>query len=448
MVDLGQTRDQFIPMDAVKTPPASAASHGAEIETVSLGCRLNAYESEAMRKLANAQQMKNTIIINTCAVTKEATRQSRQAIRKARKRRPDARIIATGCAVQIEPDAFRAMPEIDRLVGNHEKLQPARYAPEDQSFDRIGDIARHVDLVLPRIHRFEGRSRAIVQIQNGCDHDCTFCIIPAGRGAARSVGAGAIIRQIELLAEQNYSEITLTGVDISSWGKDLPGTPPLGNLVRRILKTLPQLKRLRLSSIDPGVDDPDLLSAYAEHQRLVPYIHLSIQSGAPLILKRMKRRHDPTRLVALCDALRSARPDITIGADLIAGFPTETDEDFQASLALIEDLGLTWLHIFPYSVREGTKAALMPQLEPALIRSRAKTLREAGQRALVRHLTSRIGDRDMALMEASGMGRLPDFTRVRLAEGESGDLIPVRITGIREKNNLACAEAERCDEQG
>ncbi|MGI9464801.1 MAG: tRNA (N(6)-L-threonylcarbamoyladenosine(37)-C(2))-methylthiotransferase MtaB, partial [Aestuariivirgaceae bacterium] len=341
-------------------------------QVITFGCRLNTYESEVMRSHAKACGLDDAVIINTCAVTAEAQRQARQAIRRARRDNPDSRIIVTGCAAQIDPDGFAGMDEVDHVLGNEEKLQAESYAfgVEREEKVQVNDIMSVTETAGHLIDGFAGRTRAFVQIQNGCDHRCTFCIIPFGRGNSRSVPAGDVVRQIQVLLENGYKEIVLTGVDITSYGADLPGTPSLGNLVRRILKTVPALPRLRLSSIDSIEADAELMAAFAEEDRLMPHVHLSVQSGDDMILKRMKRRHLRADSIAFCNELRDLRPDVVFGADIIAGFPTETEEMFDGSLRLVEECGLTFLHVFPYSARPGTPAARMPQVPGDIVKRR------------------------------------------------------------------------------
>jgi threonylcarbamoyladenosine tRNA methylthiotransferase MtaB len=384
------------------------------VSVITFGCRLNAAESEVMRARAHEAGLDDAILVNTCAVTGEAVRQSRQAIRKARRARPHARIFVTGCAAQIEPDAFAAMPEVDRVLGNTEKLNAGAFAP-DGARVRVGDIMSVRAHAPHLIEGYAARTRAHVEVQTGCDHRCTFCIIPYGRGNSRSVPAGAVIEQIKTLARHGVPEVVLTGVDLTSWGADLPGAPTLGSLVARILKLVPALKRLRLSSLDAIEMDETLFALIASEERIAPHLHLSLQHGHDLILKRMKRRHLRADAVALCARLKAARPDIALGADLIAGFPTETEEHFGASLALIEDCALSYVHVFPFSPREGTPAARMPQLDRALIKARAARLREAGDAALARHLDAWIGRDAHALIETESTARLPDFTPVTLS---------------------------------
>ncbi|HSR71119.1 MAG TPA: tRNA (N(6)-L-threonylcarbamoyladenosine(37)-C(2))-methylthiotransferase MtaB, partial [Kiloniellales bacterium] len=361
-------------------PPSEAPSEApSEPQIVTFGCRLNAYESEVMRGHARAAGCSDTVIVNTCAVTAEAERQARQAIRRARRDNPKSRIIVTGCAAQIDPARYAAMPEVDRVLGNAEKLAPESFYADDSQRVSVGDIMALRETAGHLIDGIAGRTRAFVQVQQGCDHRCTFCVIPYGRGNSRSLPAGAVVEQVRRLVENGAAEVVLTGVDITSYGGDLPGRPRLGQLVRRLLALVPELKRLRLSSIDAIELDDDLLRLLAEEPRLMPHLHLSLQSGDDMILKRMKRRHGRAQAVALCEEIRALRPDVVFGADLIAGFPTETEAMFRNSLSLVEDCGLTYLHVFPYSARPGTPAARMPQLPVALRRERAARLRARGE---------------------------------------------------------------------
>ncbi len=404
-----------------------------DLDIITFGCRLNAYESEVMRAQADAAGLSEAVIVNTCAVTAEAVRQARQAIRKARRARPEAKIIVTGCAAQIDPSRFAAMEEVDHVIGNQEKLEAKTYARF--GFDGgervvVNDIMSVRETASHLIDGFGTRARAYVQIQNGCDHRCTFCVIPFGRGPSRSVPAGEVVAQVRRLAEKGYAEIVLTGVDITAYGKDLPGEMTLGKLVRSVLKLVPELPRLRLSSIDSVEADAALLAAIAEEERLMPHLHLSLQSGDDLTLKRMKRRHARADSVRFCEEVRRVRPDMVFGADLIAGFPTETQSMFANSLNLVDDCGLTFLHVFPYSAREGTPAARMPQLHGAVIASRASTLREKGVAALERHFQGAMGRRITVLMENEGSGRAADFTPVRLETGAAaGTLVDAVVTG-------------------
>lgn len=394
----------------------------SDLDIITFGCRLNSYESEVMREHANAAGLADAVIVNTCAVTGEAVRQARQAIRKARRERPDAKIVVTGCAAQIDPDQFAQMDEVDRVIGNQEKLEARTFqslgmpglGTEDTEKVSVNDIMAVTETAGHLIDGFGGRARAYVQIQNGCDHRCTFCIIPYGRGPSRSVPAGEVVAQVRRLVENGYQEIVLTGVDMTAYGKDLPGVSTLGKLVRTVLKLVPELPRLRLSSIDSVEADPDLIAAIAEEERLMPHLHLSLQAGDDLTLKRMKRRHARADSVAFCEAMRRVRPDIVFGADIIAGFPTETADMFQNSLSLVDDCGLTFLHVFPFSPREGTPAARMPQVHGTVIAERARALREKGAAALQAHLEGAKGRRIQVLMETDHQGRSSDFTPVRV----------------------------------
>jgi threonylcarbamoyladenosine tRNA methylthiotransferase MtaB len=414
---------------APTTEPAS--DHPTRgVETVTLGCRLNASESERMAALAADAGVDAAVIINTCAVTGEAVRQARQAIRRARRERPDALIVVTGCAAQIDPDAFAAMPEVDRVIGNAEKTQPHTFAalaagPRVQ----VGDIMAVRETAPHLAAGATARTRAFVEVQNGCDHRCTFCIIPYGRGGARSAPAGTVVETIARLVDAGAPEVVLTGVDLTSWGQDLPGRPALGNLVARILKLVPGLPMLRLSSLDVIEMDDMLFELVTGEARVAPHLHLSLQHGDDLILKRMKRRHGRAEAVSLCARLKAARPEIALGADLIAGFPTETDAHHAANLSLVEEAGLSFLHVFPFSPREGTPAARMPQLDRAVIKARAAELRAAGAAALTAHLNRWVGREAVALIEEPDRARLDDFTPVRLSGGAPGARAPIRVTG-------------------
>jgi threonylcarbamoyladenosine tRNA methylthiotransferase MtaB len=405
----------------------------SDIEIITFGCRLNAYESEVMREHANAAGLGDAVIVNTCAVTAEAVRQARQAIRRARRERPDAKIVVTGCAAQIDPGRFAAMDEVDHVIGNQEKLEAKSFAGLSIAGTErvaVNDIMSVRETAGHLIEGFGNHARAYVQIQNGCDHRCTFCVIPFGRGPSRSVPAGEVVAQVRRLVENGYAEIVLTGVDITAYGADLPGAITLGKLVRKVLALVPELPRLRLSSIDSVEADAVLLAAIAEEERLMPHLHLSLQSGDDLTLKRMKRRHARADSVAFCEAVRRVRPDVVFGADLIAGFPTETEAMFRNSLSLVDDCGLTFLHVFPYSAREGTPAARMPQVHGATIARRAGELRDKGVAALKTHLAGAKGRRIQVLMENCGHGRSADFTPVRLdAEESAGALVEAIVSG-------------------
>ncbi|MFZ2029764.1 MAG: tRNA (N(6)-L-threonylcarbamoyladenosine(37)-C(2))-methylthiotransferase MtaB [Vitreimonas sp.] len=392
-------------MNAPTRPPR------ADVEIVTLGCRLNAYESEAMRALTRDAPLTNAVIINTCAVTSEAVRQARQSIRRARRERPDADIIVTGCAAQIDPQGFAAMPEVTRVIGNSEKMRTETFRSEERV--QVADIMQVRENTPHLIDGYAERTRAYVQVQNGCDHRCTFCIIPYGRGNSRSAAAGDVVEQVRRLVDNGAPEIVLTGVDLTSWGDDLPGAPALGNLVARILKHVPDLKMLRLSSIDAIEMDEQLFDLVTENERVAPYLHLSLQHGDDLILKRMKRRHSRAQAIDLCQRLKAARPEIALGADLIAGFPTETGTHFANTLALIDECALAFVHSFPFSPRTGTPAARMPQLDRRIVKDRATRLRAAGAAALDRHLKAWLGREAEAVVERHGFARLPDFTPVR-----------------------------------
>lgn len=385
-----------------------------DVEILTLGCRLNAYESEAMRALAGEAALSNAVIVNTCAVTGEAVRQARQTIRRARRERPDAEIIVTGCAAQIDPQSFAAMPEVSRVIGNAEKMRAESFAPTAHARVSVSDIMAVRETASHLIDGYSERTRAYVQVQNGCDHRCTFCIIPYGRGNSRSAPAGDVVAQIQRLVANGAPEIVLTGVDLTSWGADLPGAPQLGNLVARILKLVPELRLLRLSSLDAIEMDEVLFDLVTTNPRIAPYLHLSLQHGDDLILKRMKRRHSRAQAIALCQRVKAARPEIALGADLIAGFPTETDDAFANLLSLIDECGLAYVHAFPFSPREGTPAARMPQVDRRVVKARAAQLRDAGAAALARHLQSWVGREADALVEREGFARLPDFTSVHI----------------------------------
>ncbi len=398
-------------------------------EIITFGCRLNAYESEVMRGLARAAGLEDAVIVNTCAVTAEAERKARQAIRRARLRRPGAQIIVTGCAAQIDPARYAAMPEVDRVLGNADKLRPENFAARVPEPIIVNDIMAAADIAGHLIQGFDGRVRAFVQVQNGCDHRCTYCVIPFGRGPSRSVAMGEIAAQLRVLAAGGVVEVVLSGVDITAYGADLPGRPSLGQMVRRVLRAVPELPRLRLSSLDPAEVDGDLLRLIAEEPRLMPHLHLSLQAGDDLILKRMKRRHSRADALAFTSRVRRLRSDVVFGADLIAGFPTETEANFANSLRLVEECGLTYLHVFPFSARPGTPAARMPQLAPAVRKQRAARLRAAGARALAGYLAGQVGSRARVLVERDNRGHSEHFAPVRLsAPAAPGSLVAARIT--------------------
>ncbi|WP_127521279.1 tRNA (N(6)-L-threonylcarbamoyladenosine(37)-C(2))-methylthiotransferase MtaB [Mesorhizobium sp. Z1-4] len=409
------------------------------LDVVTFGCRLNTYESEVIRREAETAGLGGlkggAIVVNTCAVTGEAVRQARQAIRKARRENPDARIVVTGCAAQTEPDTFAAMDEVDLVLGNEEKLAAHNYRAlpdfgvNDYEKARVNDIMSVRETASHMVDAIEGRARAFVQVQNGCDHRCTFCIIPYGRGNSRSVPMGAVVDQIARLAGNGYAEVVLSGVDLTSYGAELPGTPRLGKLVRTILMQVPDLARLRLSSIDSIEADDDLMEVIATEPRLMPHLHLSLQSGDDMILKRMKRRHLRDDTIRFCEDVRSLRSDIVFGADIIAGFPTETDAMFENSLRIVEECGLTHLHVFPFSPREGTPAARMPQVGRGIVKERAARLRAAGDAAHARHLSALAGTSQRVLVEREGLGRTEDFTLAAVDRGQPGEIVEARITG-------------------
>jgi threonylcarbamoyladenosine tRNA methylthiotransferase MtaB len=402
---------------------------------ITFGCRLNTYESEVMRDQATQAGLMDAIIVNTCAVTKEAERQARQTIRRLRRENPDAKVIVTGCGAQIDPQAWGSMPEVDTVLGNEEKLKAESYRSMVDAFSigepakiLVEDIMTVTETAGHLIGGFEGRARAFVQVQQGCDHRCTFCIIPYGRGNSRSVPMGQITDQVRALVANGYGEVVLTGVDITAYGPDLPGAPTLGQMVRRLLAAVPELPRLRLSSLDPVEVDEDLFALIAKDPRLLPHMHLSVQAGADMILKRMKRRHLRDDVIALAKRLRDLRPDMALGADIIVGFPTETEAQFQDTLDLVDQAGLTHLHVFPYSSRPGTPAARMPQLDKATIKDRAKRLRDKGEAVLAAHMAHRVGQLDRVLIEKPGEGHDEGFLPVRVPTGyPAGQILSVRL---------------------
>jgi threonylcarbamoyladenosine tRNA methylthiotransferase MtaB len=406
-------------------------------EIITFGCRLNSFESEIIRDHANTAGLDDVVVVHTCAVTAEAERQARQAIRRARRGRPDARIVVTGCSAQIRPEAYAAMAEVDQIVGNHDKLD-ARLWRDLASRPRVvvRDIMTVRETAGHLVDGFDGRTRAFVQVQNGCDHRCTFCIIPYGRGPSRSVPAGEVVDQTRRLVAAGYREVVLTGVDLTSYGKDLPGQPTIGQLVGRLLRLVPELPRLRLSSIDPAEVDQALEDLVAGEPRLMPHLHLSVQAGDDLILKRMKRRHSRADVARLCARLRALRPEIAFGADLIAGFPTETDTKFQRTLDLIDEAGLTHLHVFPFSARRGTPAARMPQVPKALRHERAARLRAAGQHTMGRFLECQIGRSAQVLVERGACGRSETFAPFRIeADGTApvaGEIVTARAERVED----------------
>ncbi len=403
------------------------------VDVITFGCRLNALESEVMRRRAVEAGIDDSILVNTCAVTGEAVRQARQAIRKARRDNPGARIVVSGCAAQIDPGSFAAMPEVDRVLGNEEKRTVAGYAadfgPDREQRVRVNDIMSVKETAGHLVEGLGGRSRAFVEVQNGCDHRCTFCIIPYGRGNSRSVPMGAVVDQIRRLVDNGYREVVLTGVDTTAYGADLPGRPTLGRLVRAILREVPDLPRLRLTSIDSIEVDDVLMAAIAEEERLMPHLHLSLQHGDDMILKRMKRRHTRADAVRFAEEVRRLRPDIVFGADLIAGFPTEIEAMFANALSIVDECGLTHLHVFPFSPRPGTPAARMPQLDRSVVKERAARLRAKGKAALAAHLAAEHGAVRKVLVETGGFGRTEHFTSAEIDAGMPGEIVRARVTG-------------------
>ena len=405
------------------------------LDVVTFGCRLNITESEMIRRAAGG--LGDAVVVNTCAVTAEAVRQARQNIRRIKRERPDTRIVVTGCAAQTEPGTFAAMVEVDRVIGNEEKLDPRSWTGAGERIV-VGDIMAVQRHAAHAVDSIEGHTRAFLQVQNGCDHRCTFCIIPFGRGNSRFVPMDDCVAQARRLAERGYREVVLTGVDITSYGIGLAGALRLGALVKRILKEIPELARLRLSSIDSVEADDDLLDAFGNEPRLMPHLHLSLQAGDDLILKRMKRRHSRADAIAFCNQLRRLRPDVAFGADIIAGFPTETEAMFVRSLDLVDECGLTQLHVFPFSARPGTPAARMPQVDRDIVKQRARTLREKGEAALMRHLDAQVGARRLVLTERGGVGHTEQFTAVRLAAPiEPGAILDLTMTGHDGRQLLA-----------
>jgi threonylcarbamoyladenosine tRNA methylthiotransferase MtaB len=404
-------------------------------ELITFGCRLNVYESEVMRAHARAQELQDAIIINTCSVTNEAERQARQAIRRARKDHPDAMIIVTGCSVQQNPDLYAQMPEVDRILGNHEKMQVESFAPLLPTKILLSDIMKIRETSAHLVSGFENHVRAFIEIQNGCDHRCTFCSIPFGRGPNRSVPIAEIVRQMRHLVKQGCKEIVFTGVDITGYGADLPGKPTLAQMIKRTLTQIPEIERLRLSSLDPIEIDQDLVSLFGKEARLMPHVHLSLQAGDNMILKRMKRRHLREDAITICKQLREARKDIVFGADLIAGFPTESDEMFRNTLNIIEECDITYLHVFPYSARQGTPAARMPQVLKETIKIRASMLREVGKKRFSQFLQTHLHCSLNVLVERNFKGHTDHFAPVQL-EGSQledslvGKIIPAKIIGL------------------
>jgi threonylcarbamoyladenosine tRNA methylthiotransferase MtaB len=408
------------------------------VEVLSFGCRLNTYESEAMRGLATRAGHAGTVLVNTCAVTAEAEKQAAQAIRRIARERPGVPIVVTGCAAQIAPARWGALPGVARVIGNADKLKPEAWAP-DAPAAPVSDILAARDVAAHPVTEFTGRARALIEVQQGCDHRCTFCVIPFGRGPSRSAPMGAVVQQVRAAVAAGYQEVVLTGVDIASYGPDLPGAPTLGQMIRRLLALVPELPRLRLSSIDPAAIDDDLWRLIGEEPRLMPHLHLSLQHGADLMLKRMKRRHSRADALAVAARARALRPGLALGADLIAGFPTETEEQFAEMLALVEEAGLHFLHVFPYSERPGTPAARMPQLPVALRRDRAARLRAAGAAATQRFFAARMGQEEAVLLERPDAGHTEHFCSIRLTRGsgQRGRVLRARVTGADARGLLA-----------
>ena len=406
------------------------------IDVVTFGCRLNTYESEIIRHAATSAGVRDAVVVNTCAVTAEAVRQARQTIRRIKRGNPDARIVVTGCAAQADPGDFARMAEVERVIGNEEKLGVQAWGGNERI--AVADIMAVKEMRARQVDALDGRTRAFVQVQNGCDHRCTFCIIPFGRGNSRSLAVADVVAQVRRLTANGYREVVLTGVDITSYGTDLPGRPRLGALVKHILADVPELARLRLSSIDSVEVDADLFDVLAGEPRLMPHLHLSLQAGDDLVLKRMKRRHTRADAIAFCDEVRRLRPDVVFGADIIAGFPTETEAMFARSLDLVDECGLTQLHVFPFSARPGTPAARMPQVDRGIVRERARRLREKGDGALRAYLDAQVGVRRRVLAETRAVGRTEQFTPVRLnAPAEPGAILEVTMTGHDGRQLLA-----------
>lgn len=408
-------------------------------QIVTFGCRLNIYESEVMREISTQAGLADAIIFNTCAVTAEAERQARQAIRKARRENPDKKIIVTGCAAQINPDLYGKMDEVDQVLGNHEKMQPNSFIPGNTQKVLVNDIMSVKETATHLVTSFDGKTRAFVEVQNGCDHRCTFCTIPYGRGNSRSVPIGVITDQVQKLVEQGYTEVILTGVDVTSYGSDLPGTPTLGQMMKRLLARVPDLKRLRLSSLDPVEVDDDLFYLIENEPRLMPHLHISLQAGDDMILKRMKRRHLRQDVIDFCEKVKKMRPDTAFGADVIAGFPTETDAMFENTRQLIADCGIAYMHVFPYSPRPGTPAARMPQVHKSVAKQRAGVLRDVGQENLNKLLKSMIGSTQNVLVEKDNLGRCENFAQVILPfNGQPNQIVQAKVIGIQ--NNKLITE--------
>lgn len=401
-------------------------------EIITFGCRLNTFESEVIRDAIAKSGDENIIVFNTCAVTKEAERQARQAIRKARKNNPDAKIVVTGCSAQISPEMYAAMPEVTKVLGNSEKLEAASYLDISQTERvQVNDIMSVTETASHMVSSFEGRVRAFVQVQNGCNHRCTFCIIPYGRGNSRSVPVGEVVAQVKQLVESGYKEVVITGVDITDYGKDLPGAPTLGGMLKRLLTLVPELPRLRVSSIDVAEIDDELMQLIKHEKRLMPHIHISLQAGDNMVLKRMKRRHTREDVLKFVDEVRAARPEVAFGADIIAGFPTETDEMFENTLNLVHEAGLQFLHVFPYSEREGTPAAKMPQVAGNIRKERAEKLRLAGDVELAKFLNNKVKSSSKVIIEKGDYARCEDFTSVRInGEFEVGSIVSVQLKEV------------------
>ncbi|MCC2646430.1 MAG: tRNA ((6)-L-threonylcarbamoyladenosine(37)-C(2))-methylthiotransferase MtaB [Rickettsiaceae bacterium] len=401
-------------------------------EVVTFGCRLNIYESEVIKNNIEQSGLSNVMVFNTCAVTKEAERQARQAIRKARRDNPEVKIIVTGCAAQISPDMFAKMPEVDKVLGNEEKLHAENYnLNENAPKLLVNDIMSVTETAGHMVSSFEGRARAFIQVQNGCNHRCTFCTIPYGRGNSRSVPMGEIVMQVRKLVEMGYNEVVLSGVDVTSYGPDLPGQPTFPQMLRRLLSLVPNLKRLRLSSIDVAEIDAELFELMAYEQRLMPHFHISLQAGDNMILKRMKRRHNRDQVIEFCEKLRGIRPNVAFGADIIAGFPTETDEMFENTLKLISEASLQYLHIFPYSEREGTPAARMPQVEKHIRKERAALLRAQGEKELQKFYQKQVGMEANIVLEKENFGRAENFVPVSITQnGVPGDVVKAKVASL------------------
>jgi threonylcarbamoyladenosine tRNA methylthiotransferase MtaB len=424
-------KEQVIELPDAETQLARQAGNGPRV--VTFGCRLNIYESEVMKEHAAKAGLNDAIIVNTCAVTSEAERQARQAIRRARRENPDARIIVTGCGAQVNPKSYADMPEVNQVIGNDLKLKAETWAQPATERVIVNDIMSVKETARHMISGFESHARAFVQVQNGCDHRCTFCIIPFGRGNSRSVPMGEIVDQVKKLVAGGYHEVVLTGVDITSYGPDLPGQPRLGQMIRRLLALVPDLPRLRLSSLDPVEIDDDLWQVIAEEPRFMPHLHISMQAGDDMVLKRMKRRHLRHHLMEICDKARSLRPDIVFGADIIAGFPTETDEMFDNTLKAVTECDLTFLHVFPYSPRPGTPAARMPQVPGDIRKARAKILREAGAVQVDKHLATLVGKALPVLAEKGNKGRTEYFSEVAFdTDVKAGTLLKVKLNSIQD----------------